>query len=428
LLAKRLFGSDPYLSVRFKLFGINIGALLAVWAILLMVVYSLMANQLFQVLDDQLRNTAVRIIHSYDRGRRSIQLDPMIALGDQDITFSLWRVTQQKANFTAAFIDGNPFVDVRQMYHLAEENSNGEYSTIGVEGLPYRAFYAIVPLTRGTYLIRVIQQEGPTNATLGRLLWTLGVAGLAALALTIVIGIWLSSRSMAPMIASWRRQQQFVADASHELRTPLTIIKTNLDVLFRHTDHTIESELHFLANAYAEVLRTNSLIEDLLTLARADSQEQLIEKYPVDIGALARDVVEAVAPMAEEQDKKITASTPAAPCQIIGDRGRLRQLILILVDNSFRYSSAGATIGITVTCDTLSTTIVVADTGAGIEPQLLPRIFDRFVRGDTTRHRNEQGSGLGLSIAKWVIEAHNGTIAVNSVLGKGTTFTIIIPH
>lgn len=426
-IARRHSERDPYRSVRLTLFGINIGALLAVWATLLIVVYSLMDHELYQVLDNQLRFTATRIIRNYDRNRSSIPLGPVI-LADQQESFSLWFIALEHTDWTAAFIDGNPFVDVRQMYRRALVNPTGQYETISMEGLPYRAFYDLVHTHKGTYLIRVVQPEGPTNATLGRLLRTLTIAGLTALLLTILIALWLSERSLAPMIASWRRQQQFVADASHELRTPLTIIKTNLDVLLRNTDHTIESELHFLANAYAEVTRTNALIEDLLTLARADSQEVLIERHPVDIGALTQEVAETVAPMAEAQEKAIDVSVPTTPCLTLGDVNRLRQLLLILIDNALRYSNAGASIRLSVKCDTLYTTLTVADTGIGIDAQLLPRIFDRFVRGDATRSRHEQGGGLGLSIAKWIVEAHRGAISVQSTLGKGTTFIITLPQ
>ncbi|MCY0876667.1 MAG: HAMP domain-containing sensor histidine kinase [Firmicutes bacterium] len=418
---------DPYQSVRFTLFGINIGALLAVWATLLIVVYSLMYHELYEVLDNQLQLTATRIIRNYDRHHAGVPLGPVI-LADQQESFSLWFIAHEHSDWTAAYMDGNPFVNVRLMYRRALGNPTGSYETISTNGAPYRAFYALVDTPRGTYLIRVIQPEGPTNATLSRLLRTLTVAGFAALFLTIAIGLWLSERSLSPMIASWRRQQQFVADASHELRTPLTIIKTNLDVLLRHPEHTIETELNFLANAYSEVNRTSSLIEDLLTLARADSKEALIEEHPVDVGALATEVADTVLPMAEQQEKTISVSVPASSCQTLGDVNRLRQLLLILIDNALRYSNAGGSIHLTVKCDTLYTTIAVSDTGIGIAPKLLPRIFDRFVRGDETRMRHEQGSGLGLSIAKWIVEAHRGTITAQSTVGKGTTFTITLPH
>jgi len=138
-IARRHSERDPYRSVRLTLFGINIGALLAVWATLLIVVYSLMDHELYQVLDNQLRFTATRIIRNYDRNRSSIPLGPVI-LADQQESFSLWFIALEHTDWTAAFIDGNPFVDVRQMYRRALVNPTGQYETISMEGLPYRAF------------------------------------------------------------------------------------------------------------------------------------------------------------------------------------------------------------------------------------------------------------------------------------------------
>ena len=415
---------DPFLYVRLKLFGINIGALLTIWVILLSLVYSLMTNELYNVLDNQLQGAAARIIHAYIRNQAKPANGQNITISG--IGYSLWSLVNEAGTKTSFFIDGDPFVDVWHIYSLAVAHPNGYYVTVHDLGVPYRSFYALVHAQRGNYLIRVTTPTGPTDTTLGNLLWTLTEVGLAALALTIAVGMWLASRSLAPTIASWRRQQQFVADASHELRTPLAIIKTNLEVLLQHPDHTIESEIRYLGNAYEELVRTGSLIEDLLTLARADSHEPLIDKRSVNLTKLVVETVEAINPMALAQDKSVTALTPHFPCMTLGDMARLRQLLLVLIDNALRYSDAGASITVSLECDTLHSKIVVADTGFGIAPALLPKIFDRFVRGDANRQRNNQGSGLGLSIAKWIVDAHGGSIQVESALGKGTTVTITL--
>lgn len=415
---------DPFLYVRLKLFGINIGALLVIWAILLSLVYSMMASELYNVLDNQLQRAAERIIHVYVRNQAkpsNTQSQTISGIG-----YSLWSLVDEAGTKTSFFIDGNPFVNVWKIYNLTVAHPNGYYVTVRDAGVPYRSFYALVHAQKGNYLIRVTTPTGPTDTTLGNLLWTLTEVGLAALALTIAVGMWLAARSLAPTIAAWRRQQQFVADASHELRTPLTIIKTNLEVLLQNPDHTIESEMRYLGNAYEELVRTGSLIEDLLTLARVDSDEPLIEKRSVNLNKLVVEAVEAVQPMATAEAKSLAALTPHFPCMTFGDMARLRQLLLILMDNALRYSDTGATINVSLECDTLHSKIEVSDTGFGIAPELLPKVFDRFVRGDVTRHRNNQGSGLGLSIAKWIVDAHGGSIQVDSKLGKGTTITIIL--
>ena len=414
---------DPYLSVRIKLFSINVGALFAVWAFLLVLVYGLMYRELYHILDDQLRASALHIIQQYTRNLGLFS--GALGLGDQQVLFSLWSITSHGTRWTAEFVQGNPFVNAGQLYSTALKYPAGVVSTIRMDGVPYRAFLAVIPMANNTYMIRVTHAIAPTQAMLSRLLWTLGISGLVALGLVVALGIWLTSRSVSPMVASWRRQQQFVADASHELRTPLTIIKTNLDILLHHPAHTIESEMQYLANAYEEATRTAELIEKLLMLARADSHEQLIERRPVDLIALAQTLVETMQPMAEAQNKTITAAVPRGACVVPGDLARLRQLLLILLDNAFSYTDTGATITVAVECDTLRSTIRVIDDGAGIPGALLPRIFERFVRGDESRGG---GTGLGLSLARWIVEAHGGAITAASTPGKGSVFTVSLPN
>ena len=426
MLWKRPGEKDPYLSVKIKLFSINLGALFAVWAFLLVLVYGLMDRELYHILDNQLRSGALHIIQQYTRS--PALYSGAIGLGDQQVLFSLWTVTSHGSQWTAEFVQGNPFVNAQQLYSTALKYPAGQVSTVRSDGVPYRAFLAVIPMANNTYMIRVIRPIGPTQAMLSRLLWTLGISGLVALGLVVALGIWLTSRSVSPMIASWRRQQQFVADASHELRTPLTIIRANLDILLHHPDHTIGSELQHLGNAYEEVTQTAELIENLLTLARADSHEQLIERKPVNLAILIQNLVETMQPMADAQEKTIRVTLPSAACVVPGDLARLRQLFLILLDNAFSYTHADAIITVAVECDTLRATVRVSDTGIGIPAELLPQIFERFVRGDASRHRPSGGTGLGLSIAKWIVEAHGGDITAASTPGKGSVFTVSLPN
>jgi signal transduction histidine kinase len=414
---------DAFSAIRIKLFMIIIGTLLTIWIILLSLVYSLMATQLYEVLDNSLLDFATHTIHLHMNGSTTSVRDN----SNSKYNFSLWQKIPGNAVQYSIFIDGNPFVSPASINKVAQNQPDGVFRTIHIEGIPYRSFFAIIHSKHGDYLIRVTTQTAATDTTLSNLLWTLGLVGFVALAITIVIGVWLSSRILSPSINSWKRQQQFVADASHELRTPLTIIKTNLEVLLHHPEHTIDSELHWLGNAYSEVLRTTTLIEDLLTLARADSMEVLIEHKEIDLSALVHEVADTVSPLAEDQGKNLQLATPEFPCKTIGDTKRLRQLLLILLDNALKYTNTGDTISITVGCDTNFAQIAVQDTGVGIPPDQLPKIFDRFMRGDSSRHRDNQGSGLGLSIAKWIVDAHHGFIFANSTVQKGSVFTVRLP-
>ncbi len=418
--------SNPYRAVRWRLFAINLGALLAILIVLLSIVYTLMAQQLYNVVDMQLNNTAQHILHDYihnqDQHRKSTT-----QITNQSITFSLWHVVMVKKKATAQFIDGDPFINIRKLYASVQQSGKNMYENTSIGGANYRAFTAVINTMQGKYLIYTTRSLASANATLTSLLWTLTASGLAALVMILIVAILLANRSIEPIIRSWQRQQQFVADASHELRTPLSIIKTNLDVLLRNPEHTIANEMTYLANAYEEVTRTASLISDLLTLARADSNEQLIEHIAVNMSQLIEEVVETITPVVDLQKKSITASMPESPCFTLGDRPRLRQLLLILIDNALRYSYEGATISLRLESTTLHTALTVVDTGMGIDPKVLPHVFDRFVRGDRARHRENQGSGLGLSIAKWIVEAHHGSINIESELMKGTKVSVLLP-
>jgi two-component system sensor histidine kinase CiaH len=416
---------DPYLDVRFKLFGITIGSLLVIWATLLIIVYSLMARELYHVTDEQLRFSAAAVVHRYESGERPTT--KAFILGDAHVTYSLWRLQPGKHGVTALFIGGNPFVDVQSLFNRANGSPFGTFATVRIDRESYRAYYWLVHAKRGRIIVRVIKPTATLDSTLGRLESTLTVAGLIALILTVAVSVLLTSRSIRPMIASWRRQQQFVADASHELRTPLAIIRANLDVLIRSPSHTIEEEFTHLGNAYAEAERTITLVDDLLTLARADSRQMLIARAQTDLCELVRDVVDAVLPLIEADDKRIICDLPDVPCEVLADAPRLRQLLLILVDNSVKHTRAGDVITIGVEADTLRTRLFVKDTGEGIPAHLLPHIFERFVRGDPSRSGEKRGTGLGLAIAKWIADAHGAAIAATSRPGSETVVMISFP-
>jgi heavy metal sensor kinase len=237
------------------------------------------------------------------------------------------------------------------------------------------------------------------------------------------------ARTFDEMIArleeGFRRQRQFTADASHELRTPLTAIKGQVEVaLSRERD----------AQGYREVLqavneesdRLIRLTGSLLTLARADAGGVSLSRERLDAGGLVAAVAEQVAPAAEAKGVRL-AVADGPPLAILADEDMVIQLLLNLLDNAVKYTESGGEVRIGWRAVDTEVEISVRDTGAGIAPEHLPRIFDRFYRADPARSRAEGGAGLGLSICRWIAEAHGGTISVESVLGEGSTFTVKLP-
>lgn len=218
----------------------------------------------------------------------------------------------------------------------------------------------------------------------------------------------------------FRSQQRFLADVSHELRTPLTTIRGNVDLMRRMGEADSES----LDVIQDEVERMTRLVGDLLLLARADTGGLPIRREPVELDNVFVDVYRQVRLL--ESGVDIAIEEVDQVC-VIGDVDRLKQLLLNLVDNAVKYTPEGGTVRLSLSKKDGWAELVVADTGIGIPAADLPMIFDRFYRVDKARTRAHGGSGLGLSIAKWIAQAHQGDIHVKSEVGRGTTFTVVLP-
>jgi len=224
---------------------------------------------------------------------------------------------------------------------------------------------------------------------------------------------------------AFAQQRRFAADASHELRTPLTIIKGDLDVVRRRPRSRAEYEAA-IDRVDEEVTRLGALMEDLLTLARADSGQAELAREFVYFDALVDDVVARLRRLAEAGGLALETRL-ARDVAVVGDAARLRQMALNLVSNAVKYTPAEGRVRVTLTGQDGWARLEVADTGIGIAPADLPHVFDRFFRADEARARTEGGTGLGLAIARWTVEAHGGRLTVASQPGKGSVFTVLLP-
>ncbi|MCX5894450.1 MAG: heavy metal sensor histidine kinase, partial [Proteobacteria bacterium] len=218
-------------------------------------------------------------------------------------------------------------------------------------------------------------------------------------------------------------QRHFIQDASHELKTPLTILQGELEVTLKKIRSVDEYE-SVLNSSLEEIKRISKIVEDLLLLARFEDRETALDRREFDINRLLQSAIDELAVLA--QHKKITVAFSADhTITINGDEQRLKQVFLNILDNAIKYTPSGGTISLSVSVTSRRVEISIADTGIGIPHTDLPHIFDRFYRID--KSRNSSGFGLGLSIAKTIIEAHQGSISADSVINHGTTFTISLP-
>jgi two-component system, OmpR family, sensor kinase len=227
--------------------------------------------------------------------------------------------------------------------------------------------------------------------------------------------------------AAFERQKQFTSDASHELRTPLAVMRGELEVTLRR-ERSPEEYQHTLSSNLEEISRLSRLVEDLLMLARADAGRVELRCEAVNFSALCQNTTEYISPLAEQRDQTLTYQLPPQPVTINADQQRIKQLLLNLLDNAIKYTEPGGTITLSLTTDNQHAILAVADTGRGIPPEDVPHVFERFFRRSAkTADRSATGSGLGLSIVKWIVDAHGGRIEVKSKIGAGTTFTVQLP-
>lgn len=234
---------------------------------------------------------------------------------------------------------------------------------------------------------------------------------------------------LARLETSFAAMRRFVADASHELKTPLTVMRAGVERAL--TDQkTSPDALVPLEETLVGVRHMTELVESLLTLARVDEGRMELHTEPVDLGAMLAEALETAQILGEQAGVVVTLETPDGPVIVDADRGRIRQLVMNLVTNAVKYTPAGGQVWLGLTATAEAASITARDTGIGIAPGDVARVFDRFWRADLARSRTGErpGIGLGLSISKWIAEAHGGSIGVTSRPGRGSTFTVTLPR
>ena len=225
---------------------------------------------------------------------------------------------------------------------------------------------------------------------------------------------------------SMHKIRRFTADASHDLRTPLSAISLTAEVSLRRTRDAATYQ-EALQRILAQSGRATTLVSDLLTLARADSGETVFLPEPVEFRALIRQACEGLVPLADSKGLSLEFELPPQPVWFHADPAALERLTIILVENAVKNTAAGYVL-VRVTDSGETVVLDVEDSGCGIEREDTPHVFERFYRGDESRSSATGGSGLGLSIAQWIVELHRGTISFESQPGQGTCFRVTLPR
>ena len=438
-------------------------------------VYTLMDRTLVEAVDRTLFETAnVVTVNSLVKrvgefgapNERTIVLPRLDIFRASGVEVQVWSVDDEAPTLEAASFNIQGYTEPLDPNALGTRE--WVYSNVTVNGRAMRVLTS--PMILQGQLLANVQSVAVfdgVNSARDKLLLVMVVGGGVAILGSIMLGMWLSRRALSPIhdltaaassIAKtddlstrlpWRGpmdelgqlvsvfnammerlqdlfsvQQRFVADVSHELRTPLTAIRGNLDLIKRYGVDDISLEA-----IETETERMSRMVNDLLLLARADYGGLTIELEPIDLDTVIMEVHREAQVLAKDRDLTISLRY-VEPLRVAGNTDRVKQLLLNLLSNAIKFTPDGGLIAMSLYRHFDDAVLEVSDTGIGIEKEDLKHIFDRFYQADSSRQRDDDNilsAGLGLSIVKWIVEAHDGTVEVESEAGKGTSFMVKIP-
>lgn len=249
------------------------------------------------------------------------------------------------------------------------------------------------------------------------------VVGAGALIAFFFISLYLARWALRPAEKAWDQQRQFVADASHELKMPLTVILANIGILLAHRQDTIARQFKWVENTRVEAIRMKKLVDDLLFLAKSDASSVPLVHSEFNFSDTIWSCLLPFEPVAFEQGVTINADIEP-DITVTGNGSQLKQLITILLDNACKYAGEKGIITVKLVREQKKVCLKVNNTGTPIPAIDLPHVFERFYRADKSRAREQGGYGLGLAIAKRIVENHHAKITAESTEDQGTTFTV----
>jgi signal transduction histidine kinase len=317
---------------------------------------------------------------------------------------------------------------------LAKESLHeGEMVSATIGGPQGRVRVATSPAVQsGTLVVlQVARSPAVVQGTVDRLILVLWTVGLGALILAAAGGLFMSRRAMRPVQEAFGRQRTFIADASHELKTPLTLIRADAEVLSRDLDDSDDDNRELIDDLLGETDRMNAILSDLLLLARLDADKLSVSREPFDLALVLSETSERFAARAVAEGKDLQVNH-AGKLPARGDAERTGQLLAALLDNALRFTPTGGAITVGSRSVDKRVEASVTDTGPGIAPESLDRVFERFYRADThsaarTRGPSGGGTGLGLAIARDLARAQGGELVAGNTDNGGARFTLTLP-
>lgn len=325
-------------------------------------------------------------------------------------------ITDAGGQYSTSFVDSAAV--------KAAQKNGYDFRTIKSNtGVPVRLFTYVVPEGEKVQVFQIGRYLSEQQRVLKNLLNTMILLGGFV---TIFFGLaswFLAGSTIKPSQQAWDKQHTFIANASHELRAPLTLIHAGVELSLRKAETPEQHEL--LSDVLSDTNYMNKLIEDLLLLSRLDTGVLKLDLQPIDMSIFTAEMLRQVERLA--QTRSISLTQTIAPVKITADSVRLKQILLIIFDNAIRNTPSGGVVGFKVTSTAGKGVIEIEDNGPGIPEEMIDKVFERFFKVDDQSSIDYRGSGLGLSIAKSLVEAQNGSLAITSSPGKGTKVTLALP-
>jgi len=301
--------------------------------------------------------------------------------------------------------------------------SNKESGKVDISNSNYSYLKANSPF--GTKI--AFMERSQYDNMLFQLFKTLILIGFISLIILLLISIYLTNKSIIPIKETFEKQKQFIADASHELKTPLAIIKTNTSLILSHPDSTIKSQSKWINYINSQTDRMSELISEMLSLAKMDTAENQLPLSPINVSKVIESMILMFDAVIYENNIELETNI-SKNLFINGDKESLKKLFSIIMDNAIKYTDKNGNITVSLFPEKNKVKMIIRNTGEGIAPENLERIFERFYRVDSSRDRETGGYGLGLSIASSIVKQHKGKIYAKSKVGEFTSFIIEIPQ
>ncbi len=411
-------GLVPLATLRFRLTAWYIGTYAAILLVLGGGLFLVVARQIRREVDASLQE-AVQILVRDTRTRAPNWSDATSGLRIPGIALSVLDSTG------APVLGGTASAVVREAALASAQGEATRQLPSGAEQVS-RARARRFRATDGRLFIAVAAADlEDLEDRYTRLISQFSAAAAIALGLVALGGVFLARKSSAPVESIVEQMREFMADASHELRTPVTVLRTEAEVALARGVGDAESRRAMEVIA-SEAARLSGVVEDLLILAGGDGQVIDVERTATFLDDIVSDAVSAFGTVARQRNVSLTlAHYEEAP--VSGSIVLLRRLVSALLDNAIKYTPEGGRVTVSVRVEDDVVRVEVADTGIGITADALPRVFDRFYRTERARAA-AQGTGLGLPIARWIAEAHDGRLTIVSSLDKGTVVTLLMPQ